>query len=171
MKLKQRYVIIILLPLLHLVFIIFSKLLLTPQLEVIRILASLHFSTSMPKKKKECNSSGTHLVKQEYERDCITVDKGDNILIKVIAKPGAKNNNVCDISSEGVGVQINAPAKEGEANTELLKYISSILGVRKTDVTLDRGMKSRQKVIKISSGITNIDNIRKKIEQELKSNG
>jgi hypothetical protein len=37
-----------------------------------------------------------------------------------------------------VGVQINAPPVEGEANTELVKYMAAVLGVRKSDVSLDR---------------------------------
>lgn len=43
-----------------------------------------------------------------------------------------------DISEDGVGVQINAPPMEGEANAELVKYLASVLGVRKNDVTLDK---------------------------------
>ena len=43
-----------------------------------------------------------------------------------------------DISSEGVGIQIAAPPMDGEANAELIKFLASSLGVRKSDVTLDR---------------------------------
>lgn len=42
-----------------------------------------------------------------------------------------------DISSEGVGVQINAPPTDGEANAELIKYVSKVLGLRKSDLTLN----------------------------------
>lgn len=43
-----------------------------------------------------------------------------------------------DISSDGVGVQINAPPTDGEANAELIKYLSKVLGLRKSDLSLDR---------------------------------
>lgn len=43
-----------------------------------------------------------------------------------------------DISSEGIGVQINAPPVEGEANTELVKFLSKVLGIRKSDLNLDK---------------------------------
>lgn len=43
-----------------------------------------------------------------------------------------------DMSDESVGVAISAPPVEGEANTELVKYLASVLGMRKSDVTLDR---------------------------------
>jgi hypothetical protein len=43
-----------------------------------------------------------------------------------------------DIGNEAVGVQINAPPGEGEANTELVKYIAAVLGLRKSDISLDK---------------------------------
>lgn len=43
-----------------------------------------------------------------------------------------------DICSDGVGVQINAPPTDGEANAELIKYLSKVLGLRKSDLSLDR---------------------------------
>lgn len=43
-----------------------------------------------------------------------------------------------DFSEEAVGVAISAPPQEGEANAELVKYLASLLNVRKSDVTLDR---------------------------------
>lgn len=42
------------------------------------------------------------------------------------------------IEEEGVGVQISAPPVEGAANTELVKYLASVLGLRKSDVSLER---------------------------------
>lgn len=115
----------------------------------------------MPKPKKNDTSQ-----KESVKDDYLTVDKSNNILLKILAKPGAKFNNICDISPEGVGVQINAPPKEGEANTELLKYIAMVLDVRKSDVCFERGMKSRQKIIKITASL-NVEDIKRKIEQAL----
>ena len=43
-----------------------------------------------------------------------------------------------EISEEAVGVQIAAPPADGEANTELVKYLSKLLNVRKSDISLDR---------------------------------
>ena len=43
-----------------------------------------------------------------------------------------------DVSEESVGVQIAAPATDGEANQELVKFMASVLGVRKSDVSIDR---------------------------------
>lgn len=48
------------------------------------------------------------------------------------------NKISADISNEAVGVAISAPPTEGEANAELIKYLASIFGLRKSDVSLDR---------------------------------
>ena len=45
---------------------------------------------------------------------------------------------VQEISEEGVRVQIAAPPIDGEANTELVKFMAKMLGVRKSDVLLER---------------------------------
>ncbi|CAD7089167.1 unnamed protein product [Hermetia illucens] len=96
----------------------------------------------------------------------VCMDKTGNIAIKILAKPGAKQNGITDISNEGVGVQISAPPVEGEANTELVKYLSKVLNLRKSDVSLDRGSKSRNKTILISKGVTTTDAVMEALKRE-----
>lgn len=86
----------------------------------------------------------------------IVLNKTGNIIIKIHAKPGAKQNSVTDVLDEAIGVQIAAPPVDGEANAELVKYISKVLQLRKSDVSVDRGSKSREKTILIdkSAAIT-----------------
>ncbi|KAF2284398.1 hypothetical protein GH714_021496 [Hevea brasiliensis] len=52
-----------------------------------------------------------------------------------------------DFSDEALGVQIDAPAKDGEANAALLDYISSVLGVKRRQLSIGAGTKSRDKVV------------------------
>uniref|UniRef100_A0A182TPP1 Uncharacterized protein n=1 Tax=Anopheles melas TaxID=34690 RepID=A0A182TPP1_9DIPT len=73
--------------------------------------------------------------------------KTGNLIVKILAKPGAKTSGITDVSEEGIGCQIAAPPIDGEANTELIKYLSKLLDLRKSDISLDRGSKSRQKTI------------------------
>ncbi|KAG9341348.1 hypothetical protein JZ751_019453 [Albula glossodonta] len=63
--------------------------------------------------------------------------------------PGAQN-----VSPEAVGVAIAAPPSEGEANAELVRYLSKVLELKKSEVTLDRGCRSREKLIKVSGSIS-----------------
>lgn len=102
--------------------------------------------------------------------DFITVSKTGSLQIKILAKPGAKLNQITETSPEGVGVQIAAPPVEGEANTELVKYLSKVLGVRKSDVSLDRGSKSRNKVILVDKTANlSVEDIRKLLNKEMTS--
>ncbi|XP_037042393.1 UPF0235 protein C15orf40 homolog [Bradysia coprophila] len=87
----------------------------------------------------------------------VSKNKSGNISIKILAKPGAKQNCITDITEEGVGVQIAAPPVEGEANTELIKFFSKVLGLRKSDVSLDRGSKSRSKILVIPSSVISVE--------------
>lgn len=91
------------------------------------------------------------------------------IYFRILAKPGAKHNNITDISEEGVGVQIAAPPSEGEANAELVKYISKVLSLRKSDVSLDKGSRSRNKIIMISKGVTTPESIVELLRNEINS--
>ncbi|XP_046752205.1 UPF0235 protein C15orf40 homolog [Diprion similis] len=99
----------------------------------------------------------------------VTLDKSGNVLIKIQAKPGAKHNNVTDISEDSVGVAISAPPVDGEANTELVKYLTSVLGVRKSDVSLDRGSKSRQKTVIVSN--QTVEKVLEKLREEMRTSG
>ncbi|XP_012270131.1 UPF0235 protein C15orf40 homolog [Orussus abietinus] len=95
----------------------------------------------------------------------VSVGKNGTVNIKIQAKPGAKHNNITEITDDVVGVAISAPPVEGEANTELVKYLASILGVRKSDVSLDRGAKSRHKTV-IVAGIT-MESVLDKLKTEM----
>ncbi|KAM4747765.1 UPF0235 protein C15orf40 homolog [Rhinophrynus dorsalis] len=81
-------------------------------------------------------------------------DKTGSVTISIHAKPGSKQNAITDVSSEAVGVAIAAPPTEGEANAELCRYLSKVLEIKKSDVVLDKGGKSREKIVKISAAVT-----------------
>ncbi|XP_020420746.1 UPF0235 protein C15orf40 homolog isoform X1 [Prunus persica] len=77
-----------------------------------------------------------------------------SVAITIHAKPGSKIASITDFSDEALGVQINASAKDGEANAALLDYISSVglvsywvLGVKRRQVSIGSGSKSRDKVV------------------------
>ncbi|XP_058446784.1 UPF0235 protein C15orf40 homolog [Malaya genurostris] len=85
--------------------------------------------------------------------------KSGNVLIKILAKPGSKTNGITDIGEEEIGIQIAAPPIDGEANTELVKYLAKLLELRKSDVSLDKGSKSRQKTIVLEKGCRTPDQV------------
>lgn len=80
----------------------------------------------------------------------ITIDKTGDFAIKVLAKPGSKENGITGITEEGLEVKIAAPPVDGEANTELISYLSKLFGIRKSDLSLERGSRSRTKTVTVS---------------------
>ncbi|XP_026773863.3 UPF0235 protein C15orf40 homolog [Pangasianodon hypophthalmus] len=111
------------------------------------------FINKMPKKEK--TSKNTQMKKQsETPTGPVSTLKDGGLAIAVHAKPGAKQNAVTDVSSEAVGVAIAAPPTDGEANAELVRYLCKVLALKKSEVMLDKGSKSREKVIKVTASIS-----------------
>ncbi len=80
--------------------------------------------------------------------------QGTNLLIKLLVKPGAKQNHITTLSDhltlsscDEIGVQIAAPPRDGEANDEVIEYMSSVLGMKRRQVSLHSGHKARNKVV------------------------
>uniref|UniRef100_A0A2N9EAL4 Reverse transcriptase zinc-binding domain-containing protein n=1 Tax=Fagus sylvatica TaxID=28930 RepID=A0A2N9EAL4_FAGSY len=83
------------------------------------------------KAKKKANSDestqSSSSVKPNHNfPSCIRSIPPSSVAITIHAKPGSKSASITDFSDEAVGVQIDAPAKDGEANAALLDFISSI---------------------------------------------
>ncbi|CAJ0596133.1 unnamed protein product [Cylicocyclus nassatus] len=89
--------------------------------------------------------------KMAQQNAAISTDKSGNIILKILAKPGAKVSAVTDVGESEIGVAIAAPAREGEANEELIDYMRGVLGLKKSELSLDKGGKSRSKTLLITS--------------------
>ena len=76
--------------------------------------------------------------------------KDGSIFLAIHAKPGSKQSCITDVSNTQIAVQISAPAQDGEANVELIRTIASIVGVRKSSVSIEHGHRSREKRVKIT---------------------
>ncbi|XP_027902500.1 UPF0235 protein C15orf40 homolog isoform X1 [Vigna unguiculata] len=82
---------------------------------------------------------------------CIRCVPPSSVAVTIHAKPGSKSASVTDISDEAVGVQIDAPARDGEANAALLDFFSS-------DIKKSRTQTSRiEWKIQIENTIKNIE--------------
>ncbi|MED6281120.1 hypothetical protein CHARACLAT_017984 [Characodon lateralis] len=83
----------------------------------------------------------------------VTRDKSGAVAITVHAKPGSKHSSITDVSAQGVGVSIAAPPTDGEANAELVRYLAEVLELKKSQISLDKGSRSRDKVIRVDSSL------------------
>ncbi|XP_030734367.1 UPF0235 protein C15orf40 homolog [Globicephala melas] len=137
-----------------------------------RAAARLPVGTEMPKKAGAVNKGKSQ--SKEAERPVppsgpVAVDPKGCVTIAIHAKPGSKQNAVTDLTAEAVSVAIAAPPTEGEANAELCWYLSKVLELRKSDVVLDKGGKSREKVVKLLASTTPeeiLEKLKKQVEKK-----
>lgn len=91
----------------------------------------------------------------ETEASCpVTRDKSGAVIISVHAKPGSKHSSITDVSAEAVGVAIAAPPADGEANAELIRYLAEVLELKKSHIALDKGSRSRDKLLRVDSSLS-----------------
>jgi hypothetical protein len=76
-------------------------------------------------------------------------DAKDYVTIATHAKPDSRHNAMTDLTTDARSVATAAPPSEGEAIAELCGSLSKVLGLRKSDVVLDKGDKSREKMEEI----------------------
>ena len=85
------------------------------------------------------------------------------------AKPTGKQNRVVSVSGEALELELAAKPLNGQANAELIDYVSDILRVKKRDLQLIRGDKSRDKQLLLESGLLDIEKVKQMIELECNS--
>jgi len=66
--------------------------------------------------------------------------------IKVV--PNAKQNKLVEEPGR-LKVYLTAPAVEGKANKALIEFLAEHLRTRKSNISIIRGLKSREKVVEI----------------------
>ena len=72
-----------------------------------------------------------------------------------------------DIGADCVGIQIGAPARSGQANYELVDYLASILKLKKKNISVDKGLRSRIKSVNIVKPGLTPDKVRQLLDQEI----
>jgi uncharacterized protein (TIGR00251 family) len=74
--------------------------------------------------------------------------KGAALAVRVT--PRASQNDIVEIQSDGtVKIHLTAPAHDGKANEELIKFLSEILGAPKTHIEILAGASGRDKLVTV----------------------
>jgi uncharacterized protein len=77
----------------------------------------------------------------------------NNRLLQVKVHPGVSRNEIAGFSGDVLQVKIAAPPEKGKANRELTDFLSRLLGVNKSSITIVRGETDRNKFIAVK-GLT-----------------
>lgn len=73
---------------------------------------------------------------------------GDVVLALHVA-PGAKRSEFAGTHGDALRVRLAAPAIEGKANAELIRFLADQFGVPQRNVLIVRGETSRAKVVRV----------------------
>ena len=69
--------------------------------------------------------------------------------ITVRVKPGSKVESVEKSADGELVVRVKAPAKEGKANTALVKALSNYFDIPKSRISISGGLSSKNKIVDI----------------------
>ncbi|SFV90282.1 hypothetical protein MNB_SV-4-1120 [hydrothermal vent metagenome] len=74
--------------------------------------------------------------------------KGNEVSLRIKAQPAASKNEFCEVyGDEAIKIRIKAPAVEGAANKELVKFLAKTFKVAKSDVVFKTGQNSKIKIV------------------------
>jgi uncharacterized protein (TIGR00251 family) len=74
----------------------------------------------------------------------------EGALVNLRVQPRAARNEIVAWQDEALRVRVTAPPVEGEANTAVRQLVARTLGVAPSTVTLVRGERSRDKVVRVA---------------------
>jgi len=75
------------------------------------------------------------------------------VFLRVRLQPRSSKNSIVGVQGGSLRLKLTAPPVEGSANKALIEYLSELTGVRKSSVTIDSGLKSRDKRVRVE-GVT-----------------
>lgn len=71
----------------------------------------------------------------------------DGITIECRVTPRAKRSRIKGVREGAIEIALNAPPVDGKANEALIEFLSEILSVPKSKLTIEKGLTSRLKTV------------------------
>ena len=75
----------------------------------------------------------------------------DGWLLELRIQPGARRSEVVGLLGRSLKIKVAAPADDGRANAELIRFLAGTLGLTRRDVRIVRGASSRTKVVAVDA--------------------
>jgi len=73
----------------------------------------------------------------------------DYARLNIRVQPGASKNMISGYTDGVFNIKIRARPDKGKANESLVKYLSDLLGTAKSNISIQRGVTSRNKLVLI----------------------
>jgi len=88
----------------------------------------------------------------------------NSVFLRIKAQPNASKSEFFEIyGEEAIKIRIKAPAVEGAANKELMRFLSKSFKISKSDIIFKTGKKSKLKIVEFP--------LSDKFKQWIKQNG
>ena len=71
------------------------------------------------------------------------------LILRLYIQPGVSKSGWAGIHDDRLKLKVKAPPVDGAANEAVLSFVASVLGLKKSEVELFRGEKSRMKDIRL----------------------
>lgn len=72
----------------------------------------------------------------------------ETVSLRIKAQPNASKNEFCEVyDNDAIKIRIKAPAVEGAANKELVKFLAKSFRVSKSDILFKTGQHSKIKIV------------------------
>lgn len=71
----------------------------------------------------------------------------NRLVVRVV--PNARKSEIAGLTDGVLRVRLQAPAVEGRANDELIRFLAELFGMRRSRIAIVRGEKSREKTLEI----------------------
>lgn len=85
----------------------------------------------------------------------------DGIILEVKIQPSSKKDELTGIIDGKLKIKLKAKPIEGEANKSCIEFLSNLFNLKKSNIMIEKGLKSRNKLILIK-GLT-IDKFKEKL--------
>ncbi len=82
--------------------------------------------------------------------------------LEVFIHPGAKKNQITSFENNILNIRVAAPPVEGKANHQMVGFLSDVLKIAKSSITIKVGLSGKRKVLEITD-ITS-DELKSKLE-------
>jgi len=76
-------------------------------------------------------------------------ETGNGVIFHIHVVPKSAKNECAGIQGDAIKLKITAPPVEGQANDACIRFLSDMLGVRRSQVTIISGHKSRKKTVAV----------------------
>jgi uncharacterized protein len=79
------------------------------------------------------------------------LSKSDGVTLHIHAQPGAKRTEVVGLHGDCLKVRLASPPVDGNANACLVDFLARRLRVKRSQISITRGLSSRRKTIFVAA--------------------